>query len=241
MTADDIEYDGWDGPEGIAPRATVIIVPGRGETVGTYRRLGRRLAADAYLVRAVPADKPRDRVERLLADPLLPAPKILLGSDAGANWAAVIGSGLTGVDGLVLAGLVGDAVAAEPSPPWTDELAARSGCPTHVRVISEDPAFARGALYSALPAEISASRLRPPDLPTLILQGEKDRISPPQLVFPRVLGQKQTRAFLVAGGRHDILNDVTHRSVAATIVLFLESLKQGSELPTLVHAVGGQR
>ena len=33
---------------------------------------------------------------------------------------------------------------------------------------------------------------------------------------------------LVGGGLHDVLNDVTHRSVAATIVLFLEHVKAGT-------------
>ena len=35
---------------------------------------------------------------------------------------------------------------------------------------------------------------------------------------------------VIAGGRHDILNDVTHRSVAATIVLFLERLRHGADI-----------
>jgi hypothetical protein len=32
-----------------------------------------------------------------------------------------------------------------------------------------------------------------------------------------------------------VLNDVTHRSVAATIVLFLERLKLGADLPVIVR------
>lgn len=35
----------------------------------------------------------------------------------------------------------------------------------------------------------------------------------------------------ITGSRHDVLNDVTHRTVAATIVLFLERLRLGPELP----------
>jgi hypothetical protein len=37
----------------------------------------------------------------------------------------------------------------------------------------------------------------------------------------------------ITGGRHDVLNDVTHRTVAATIVLFLERLRLGAELPRI--------
>ena len=36
---------------------------------------------------------------------------------------------------------------------------------------------------------------------------------------------------MVADGRHDILNDASHRSVAASVVLFLERLRVGAEKP----------
>jgi hypothetical protein len=42
------------------------------------------------------------------------------------------------------------------------------------------------------------------------------------------------RVRLVLGGRHDVLDDATHRSVAATVVLFLESLRLGPGLPAIV-------
>lgn len=34
----------WDEPAGPAPRGTLIVLPGRGETPTSYRRFGRRLA-----------------------------------------------------------------------------------------------------------------------------------------------------------------------------------------------------
>ena len=34
----------------------------------------------------------------------------------------------------------------------------------------------------------------------------------------------------IAGARHDVLNDLSHRTVAATIVLWLERLRLGREL-----------
>ena len=40
-------------PEGLRTRGTVIVVPGRGETPGTYARFGSRLAYDAYRVRVI--------------------------------------------------------------------------------------------------------------------------------------------------------------------------------------------
>ena len=43
----------WDEPDGLIPRGTVVVIPGRGETPAVYERFGRRLAGDAYRVRAV--------------------------------------------------------------------------------------------------------------------------------------------------------------------------------------------
>jgi hypothetical protein len=39
---------------------------------------------------------------------------------------------------------------------------------------------------------------------------------------------------VVDGGLHDALNDVTHRSVAATIVLFLERVKAAAAADPIV-------
>jgi hypothetical protein len=38
---------------------------------------------------------------------------------------------------------------------------------------------------------------------------------------------------VIVGGRHDVLNDLSHRTVAATIVLFLERLRLGADLPVI--------
>jgi hypothetical protein len=40
----------------------------------------------------------------------------------------------------------------------------------------------------------------------------------------------------IAGGRPDVLNDLSHRTVAATIVLFLERLRLGADLPEIARA-----
>ncbi|MCK9895939.1 alpha/beta hydrolase [Frankia sp. AgB32] len=44
-----------DPPPGLRTRGTVLVVPGRGESTGTYRRFGTRLAVDAYQVRVLSA------------------------------------------------------------------------------------------------------------------------------------------------------------------------------------------
>ncbi|MYV54557.1 lysophospholipase, partial [Streptomyces sp. SID3212] len=52
----------WHPPEGIAPRGTLFVLPGRGEHPLVYERFGRRLAADGYRVHALPTT-PADRAE----------------------------------------------------------------------------------------------------------------------------------------------------------------------------------
>ncbi|MZG19199.1 alpha/beta hydrolase, partial [Streptomyces sp. SID5914] len=41
---------------------------------------------------------------------------------------------------------------------------------------------------------------------------------------------------VVLGGHHDVLNDLTHRSVAAEVVTFLEALRDGLRPAVTVRA-----
>src|ERR1700761_8447022 len=43
----------WTEPEGLTPRGTIVVIPGRGERPGVYERFGRRISGDAYRVHAV--------------------------------------------------------------------------------------------------------------------------------------------------------------------------------------------
>jgi len=234
----------WDEPEGATPRGTVVLLPGRGETAASYGRLGRRLSADGYRLRYVPVTlddvaETRAAIEAVLADESLPAPRILLGSDSGAALAAQFVSDLP-VDGAVLAAI------ALPSPPstatdavgaeWADEVDARTACPVHRATISADDEFIRGAITLPVPWETVAIGAH--DRPTLALHGTDDRITPLTAALDAYTQAPRTDIRLVQGGRHDVLNDVAHRSVAATIVLFLESLRLGTELPPIVTAQG---
>ena len=124
--------------------------------------------------------------------------------------------------------------AAGPASRWDEELETRSACPAYRRVIGEDADFVRGALEAELPAEVAGDDLFTGDLPTLVLHGEADPMTPVEDVLSLVADGSRARAAVVAGGRHDVLNDVDHRSVAATVVLFLESLRRGADLPTIV-------
>jgi pimeloyl-ACP methyl ester carboxylesterase len=237
----------WDEPEGVAPRGTLIVLTGRGETASSYQRLGRRISADAYKVRVVQVDlddleATHTKVLALLVDETLPAPRVLVGSDTGATYAAVLAAELEGIEGLVLSGLAlpgSGAADATGSQQWDDELEARTACPTHRRVLSEDADFTRGALSTPLPGEWDASVLADHAGPVLVLHGSADPVTVSSDAFEPFRDAPGARLRLVVGGRHDVLNDVSHRSVAATIVLFLESLKLGSNLPTIVGDVQG--
>jgi alpha-beta hydrolase superfamily lysophospholipase len=250
----------WDNPPAVAPRGTVLLVVGRGEHPGVYERFGSRIGADGYRVRAVgdptlDPDGVTADLRTLLADPDLPAPRILAGSDAGAAFAAaLVATGAVHVDALLLAGLpTSEETAASTDSAddgrdardgggegaagdWTAELAARTACPTHQARLGADPHVRRGGLATAVPAQwLTDGDLARVDVPVLGLHGAADLVSP--LRRAREAYARAPRAELVAieGGRHDALNDATHRTAAAVIVLFLERLRLGADLPVIAR------
>ena len=235
----------WSGPEGVAPRGTLIVIPGRGEGPDLYERFGRRIAADAYRVQAVadPVADPALTTSQVLAITAEVRPYVLVGSDTGALFAAgLVASGqVTGVDAVVLAGLptaeadpagVGRA-GAESADSWEAELAARTACPTH-RGRLAGQGLRRGALFEPIPVGWeSLADLGRLTVPVLGLHGTADPVSPLDAARERYRRAPRAELVSIAGGVHDVLNDITHRTVAATIVLFLERLRLGPELPPI--------
>jgi len=224
----------WDEPAGVPPRGTLILLPGRGETPASYARFGKRLSADAYKVRLVAVDLEEladatDRIRQLVTDESLPSPKVLVGSDSGATLAALLACELP-VNAVVLAGLALPGPAGVGS--WEDEIAARTACPVHRRVIDQDLGFAPGALNAALPWTALDSRRRASRCWSCTAPPTPSR--PAASALAPYSGAPSAWVRLVENGRHDVLNDAMHRSVAATIVLFLESLRLGPELPEIV-------
>ncbi|MEV0222887.1 lysophospholipase [Streptomyces sp. NPDC050704] len=227
----------WDEPEGLAARGTLIVLAGRGEHGGVYERFGRRLAFDAYRVRALgdPSADPSvlDEAAKLLADESLPGPKVVIGSDTGSQYAVRLAAEQTaGIDALILAGL--------PTTPWTSgsweaEVEARTACPTHQGRLTNDPAFRRGALDGS--PELPELRLDLVQVPVLALHGTDDTVSPLAGVLTAYAGHPGVRTVIFNGGRHDVLNDALHRTAAATVVLFLERLRLSPELPAIAEGL----
>ncbi|ODU04587.1 MAG: lysophospholipase [Pseudonocardia sp. SCN 72-86] len=228
----------WREPATVAVRGTVIVIPGRGEHAGVYERFGRRISADGYRVWAVAdpaldADRAEGQVRALLAAE--PGPVVLVGSDTGALFAAgLVAGGLGGVDALVLAGLPTGSGAIPAA--WDDELAARTACPTHQARLGDDLAVRRGALADRVPAAwVAAADAARIAVPVLGLHGDADTVSPLAGARSWYAGLARGELVTVAGGLHDALNDATHRTTAASIVLFLERLRLGADVPAIAH------
>jgi pimeloyl-ACP methyl ester carboxylesterase len=232
----------WSEPEGVAPRGTLIVIPGRGEGPELYQRFGRRIAADAYRVQAVadPVADPALTTSQVLAITAEVRPYVLAGSDTGALFAAgLVASGqVTGVDAVVLAGLAtaqaeSAGVGRASAESWEAELTARTACPAH-RGRLAGRGLRRGALFEPIPAGWeSLADLGRLAVPVLGLHGTADSVSPLDAARERYRQAPRAELVSIAGGVHDVLNDVTHRTVAATIVLFLERLRLGAELPPI--------
>jgi alpha-beta hydrolase superfamily lysophospholipase len=243
----------WAEPDGLSPRGTVIVIPGRGERPDVYERFGRRISADAYRVQAVanPAEDAalaEEQVRSLLGGP---QPVVLAGSDTGALFAAgLVASGLLPeADALVLAGLPmvtakpaanaadGESAAAggqaETADSWEAELEARTACPAH-RGRLAGPILRRGALYEPVPdGWLDLADLKAVTVPVLGLHGAADTVSPLAAVRERYAAALHAELVSIADGRHDAFNDITHRTAAATVILFLERLRLGADLPPI--------
>ncbi|MFF9495379.1 alpha/beta hydrolase [Streptomyces flaveolus] len=238
------DYSDHHAPEGLRVRGTVVVVPGRGETRDTYARFGGRLAADAYRVRVIDpplldADDPAatddlasrigDAVDGTAAGDGVVRPVVLVGADAGAAAvAALVTRGElpegTRPDALVLAGLPGRA--AGPAGTWDDELDVRTSCPTHRGTLTQDPRVRRGSLGEAVPdALLDAVQDGGIDVPVLLVTGDADPLADHEALERAAKSLPRARLSVVRGAHHDVLNDLQHRSVAAEVVTFLETLR----------------
>ena len=234
-------------PPGANPRGTVIVLAGRGETAAVYTRFGHRIAFDAYPVRIVTgaATDPAAAtaaVRDLLTDDELPSPTVLVGSDAGARLALRIAASHDGGEapaGVVVAGLpepgaaeagAGDG-AGPPRSEETPDLAAdadlRSACPVHRSVLESPDNLEPGALTRPLPEGLDLPAPRTVAAPVLAVLGGADAVIDVDASERWLSAVPHAEVVRTDAGLHDALNDRTHRSVAARIVLFLEDAKNG--------------
>lgn len=234
------EFLEFPAPTALRTRGTVVVVPGRGEGRETYRRFGRRIAADAY--RVVVVDPPvlepsldgfAAHLSSVLPDDLV-RPLVHVGSDTGAVALAVLTA--TGrvrtADALVLAGLPGHGTRLSGS--WEEELDQRTHCPVHRGVLTEG-SFGHGALADAVPdAVLDVAYGTTADVPHLLLVGDADALADREALARTAKALPSARLAVVRGAHHDVLNDVQHRSVAAEIVLFLEALRGEPALAPIV-------
>lgn len=233
MTVETLLQTEWNEPQGIAPRGTVVVVGGRAENAAVYQRFGRRIAFDAYRVRFVEGDlSDLDRVssdiDAVLRDPATVLPTLLLGSDTGAALAldhVARRTDLEQPDAVAIAGLT---FPDDDPGTFEDELVVRTACPNHRGVLGRE-----GVNHVLVTADVHVPRPAPGsvDVPLLVVHGEADEVSQVADVRDTVKGvSAHTELVTIDGGLHDILNDVTHRTVAATVIRFLERLKRGADL-----------
>lgn len=232
-----LEIARWNEPVGLKPRGTLFLFTGLGETPEVYARFAARLSADAYrvVVLSAPDYASTDTqavVEELIGAPEVVEPRVLVGSDVGARAALeFVGATKVTVDGLITAGLA--LADRHLSGDQGAELAARTACPVHRGVLARAThatlATPAAAIVLAHPAPIRI------DVPVLAIHGAADVISPLAAAIDVYRDSGVADVTVVDDGRHDILNDVSHRAVAAVIVLFLERLRLGADHPPLVR------
>jgi pimeloyl-ACP methyl ester carboxylesterase len=237
---------------GLRVRGTVIVVPGRGETAATYARFGARLAYDAYQV--VVADPPDAdpyalapylcALSRGLTEAVTRAaegehvqPLVLVGSDLAAAGIAALTdradpSAPWWPRGVVLAGLPGYGLRSEAGTGaaggWEDELDIRTHCPVHRGVLGQDTGVRRGSLVRAVPDELlDAAYHATAAVPHLLLAGTEDPLADTDALARAAKSRPAARLVVVRGAHHDVLNDLQHRSVAAEVVAFLETVRVG--------------
>jgi alpha-beta hydrolase superfamily lysophospholipase len=70
-------------------------------------------------------------------------------------------------------------------------------------------------------------------VPVLGLHGAADTVSPLAAARERYAAAPFAELVSIADGRHDAFNDITHRTAAATVILFLERLRLGADRPAI--------
>lgn len=219
----------WAPPAAVRLRGTLAVLAGAGEGADVYARFGARIAADGYIVGVFASDEGRAATEWLASAEA--TPRVLVGSDRGAATAltAVVAAASSStataaIDGLVLAGLP---VAGADDGSAVD--ADRTACPVHLGVLGASTRAATAGAPLPIPGADALAGIR---VPVLAIHGGADPIAPFAAAQRALSALPILELVETVDGRHDALNDQSHRSVAATLVLWLERLRaDGVEAP----------
>jgi pimeloyl-ACP methyl ester carboxylesterase len=213
------------------PRGTVVVLGGRGESASVYERFADRIAFDGYTVVALSdiaanPDASIAAVQEIFAESQ-GGPTVAVASDSAVAFLlAGIDDGATTPEGIVLAGALTDGSTAPADWTTEQELDARSSCPVHRSRLVLDGVLREGALAETSEAYVAGSELASRiDVPALAFHGSEDAISGIAAALDFYALLPDSRTFVVDGGSHDVLNDLSHRSVAAAVVQFLERLR----------------
>lgn len=218
----------WTPPARV--RGTLAVVTGRGERAPVYERFGRRVSADGYTVAVFEADA--DAAASWLAS-TEDAPRVLVGSDTGA--AAVLRALSQGEtpDGAIVAGTPVDVDVHSTAQPSDAE---RTACPVHLGVLGSTDARTAAVSVEQAPAAADLAAIA---VPVLAFHGSADTVSPISEAAALLNAVPDIELIETVDGLHDALNDQSHRSVAASVVLWLERLRGGDVHVPVVRLSSG--
>jgi len=212
----------WTPPARV--RGTLAVITGRGERAGVYERFGRRLSSDGYVVAVFEEDT--DAASVWLAE-ATDAPRVLIGSDAAASAVLRLIAQGASVEGAVVAGTLVDA---ELDLPSAEE---RTACPLHLGVLASEATSVDVSAAEPLPAPADLAAI---EVPVLAIHGGADTVSPLAAVVDALRTVPDLEVIETVDGLHDALNDQSHRSVAASLVHWLERLREGDVHAPIVRA-----
>lgn len=220
----------WAPPEGVRVRGALALVAGAGETPRVYERFGRRIAADGYVVGVFETGDGGAATAWLTQQE--DAPRVLVGSDAGAASVLALAASGAQIDGVVVAGLPVAGISDDTAAPE-----ARTACPVHLGVLADTAT----ASSDVAPVEIpDAAALGSIAVPVLAIHGGADAIAPFARAREVLASVPELELVETVDGLHDALNDQTHRSVAARIVLWLERLRGAGVRHPIVRDVASE-
>jgi len=208
----------WAPPPAVRTRGTLAVIAGTDESARVYERFGRRIAVDGYVVGVFEtADAGEARTWLASQDA---SPRVLVGSDAGAAAVLTALAEREEVDGGIVAatpvGVTGPV-----------DVAARTACPVHLGVLAGEDAQTRRAVDITLPERDFLAGVA---VPVLAVHGGADPVAPFGEATAYLRAIPSVEVVETIGGLHDSLNDVSHRSVAANVVIWLEALRSGSPI-----------